>query len=105
LVREEAATLIEELQSANEELHSINHELEDKNETLARLNTDLHHLLDSVDVAVLFVDLDFRVTRFTPAATRIFSLRLSACGRQITDFTSKLCDIDLAADLTCGTVS
>jgi two-component system, chemotaxis family, CheB/CheR fusion protein len=96
---EELEAANEELQSANEELHSANHELEDKNKSLARLNTDLQHLFDNVDAAVLFVDQESRVTRFTPAAAHIFPLRQNDCGRRLTDFTSKLRGVDLVADL------
>lgn len=78
LAGEEVAALIEELQSTNEELHSLNQQLEDlngklekENEALTRHNSDLQHLVDNVDVAVLFLDRDLRVTRFTPAITHI----------------------------------
>ena len=99
LEREDVAALIEALQSTNAELHSINRELEEKNKALARLNTDLQHLLDNIDVAVLFVDVELRITRFTPDVTNIFPLRASD-QRCLTDFSSKLCDVDLSADLT-----
>src|SRR6516165_10518091 len=100
LAREDVAALIEALQSTNAELHSINRELEEKNKALARLNTDLQHLLDNIDVAVLFVDVELRITRFTPDVTNIFPLRASDRGRCLTDFSSKLRDVDLSADLT-----
>jgi len=77
---EDVAALIEALQSTNAELHSINRELEEKNKALARLNSDLQHLLDNIDVAVLFVDDELRITRFTPAVTRIFPLLTSDRG-------------------------
>ena len=106
LAGEELASLIEELRATNEELLSINRrletvntELEAKNNALTRLNTDLQHLLDNVDVAVLFVDRDLRVTRFTPAVARIFPLRPSDIGRRLADFTNRLRGVDLAADL------
>ena len=100
LAREDVAALIEALQCTNAELHSNNRELDEKNKALARLNTDLQHLLDNIDVAVLFVDDELRITRFTPAVTRIFPLRASDRGRCLTDFSSKLRDVDLAANLT-----
>src|SRR5262245_61403258 len=99
LRREDVAALIEALQSTNAELHSINRELEEKNKALARLNSDLQHLLDNIDVAVLFVDDELRITRFTPPVTRIFPLRASDRGRRLTDFSSKLRNVDLAANL------
>ena len=78
LEREDVAALIEALQSTNAELYSINRELEEKNKALARLNTDLQHLLDNIDVAVLFVDVELRITRFTPDVNKHLSL---ACKR------------------------
>ena len=106
LAGEEVASLIEELRAANEELlstnrklESLNTELKDKNDALTHLNTDLQHLVDNVDVAALFVDRDLCVTRFTPAVTHIFPLRPRDRGRRLADFTSKLCCVDLPADL------
>jgi two-component system CheB/CheR fusion protein len=106
LARDDVTTLIEELIATNRELDSLNRRLEEKNETLDRLNNDLQHLntdlqqlIENVDVAVLFLDGDLRVIRFTPAITHIFPLRQSDRGRRLTDLTSKLRGVDLVADL------
>jgi PAS domain S-box-containing protein len=56
-------------------------------------------VIDNVEVAVLFVDRDLRLMRFTPAVAHIFPLRQSDCGRRLIDFTNKLRGIDLAAEL------
>ncbi|MFW5829047.1 MAG: chemotaxis protein CheB, partial [Planctomycetota bacterium] len=60
---EELQSSNEELQSSNEELHSVNEELytvnaeyENKNRILSELNRDHSALLDSVDVAIIFLD-------------------------------------------------
>jgi two-component system CheB/CheR fusion protein len=66
---------------------------------LQHLNTDLQHLVDNVEVAVLFVDRDLCVTRFTPAVAHIFPLRRSDSGRRLSDFTNRLRGIDLPVDL------
>jgi two-component system CheB/CheR fusion protein len=43
-----------------------------KNEDLTTLYNDMLTLLDSTDVASLFLDEKLRIRRFTPAAARLF---------------------------------
>jgi two-component system, chemotaxis family, CheB/CheR fusion protein len=99
LASEEVTSLIEELTATNEELHSINRQLEAKNQTLTNLSTELQHLVDNIDTAVLFVDRDLRITRFTPTVAHIFPLRPSDSGRPLADFANKLRGVDLTGDL------
>jgi two-component system CheB/CheR fusion protein len=56
-------------------------------------------LVDVVNIPVLFVDRELRVTRFTPAITQIFPLLPIDRGRLLTDFANKLPGLDLMADL------
>ncbi len=87
---EELETSKEEMQSINEELQTVNGELQNKNEALARANDDLQNLLDSTQIATLFLDRDLRIRNFTPAMTAIFHVREGDIGRPITDIVSNI---------------
>jgi two-component system, chemotaxis family, CheB/CheR fusion protein len=87
---EELETAKEEMQSVNEELQTINGELHGKNDLLMQANNDLQNLLDSTQIATVFLDDDLRIRNFTPAAMEVFSLRDSDRGRPITDIVSLL---------------
>src|SRR5262245_30291139 len=99
----ELASLTEELQitkeAINRRLGTADRELKASNEALTRLNRDLQNLMDSVDAAVILLDQKLRIHRFTPAATQIFPLRASDRGRSLAQFTTKLLDVDVDADL------
>ena len=87
---EELETSKEEMQSINEELQTVNNELNEKNATLQRLNSDLQNLLESTEIAILFLDDDLSVRTFTPACTKLFHLRDSDRGRPVTEIASRL---------------
>jgi len=87
---EELETAKEEMQSINEELQTINSELQGKNDQLMHANSDLQNLLDSTQIATIFLDDDLRIRNFTPAAREVFSLRDSDRDRPITDIVSLL---------------
>jgi two-component system CheB/CheR fusion protein len=95
---EELQTAKEELQSVNEEMHTINAQLASKVTELEQTNDDLDNLLASTNVPTLFLDAQLRVRRFTPNATRLFSLIPSDIGRPIGDVTQKYADQDLLRD-------
>jgi two-component system CheB/CheR fusion protein len=95
---EELTTSKEEMQSMNEELQTINNELRLKVAEISRASNDMRNLLDSTEIAILFLDETLHVRRFTPSTTRIFKLIPGDAGRTITDI---VCDLDypgLAAD-------
>lgn len=71
---EELETSKEEMQSINEELQTVNVELNSKNEALGRLNSDLQNLLESTQIATLFLDSSLHVSGFTPAISDLFHL-------------------------------
>lgn len=96
---EELETAKEEMQSVNEELQTINSELNVKNETFAQTNSDLQNLLDSTQIATVFLDDELRVRNFTPATTNLFPLRPSDRGRSITDIVSNLKYNELRQDV------
>jgi two-component system CheB/CheR fusion protein len=95
---EELTTSKEEMQSMNEELQTVNQELQSKVDDLARSNNDMRNLLNSTDVATLFLDSDLLVRRFTTQTTKIIKLIPSDAGRPITDIASELDYPDLAED-------
>ena len=95
---EELTTSKEEMQSLNEELQTVNHELQAKVDELSQLNNDMKNLLESTEIATLFLDNTLRVRRFTAKAARIIKLIPSDAGRVITDIASDLDYPDLAED-------
>jgi two-component system CheB/CheR fusion protein len=96
---EEMVTSKEELQSLNEELITLNAELQSKNEALSETSDDLKNLLDSTQIATLFLDNNLKIKRFTPYVTKIISLIQSDMGRPITDIVSNLQYDDLVKDV------
>jgi two-component system CheB/CheR fusion protein len=89
-LNEELTTSKEEMQSMNEELQTVNHELVAKVEELSRASDDMLNLLNSTDIATLFLDEKLQVRRFTTRAASIFRLIPSDTGRPITDLASSL---------------
>ena len=119
---EEARSATEEYQSVNEELQSsqtrnlrpprrrCNRSTRScrpsmaswlsKNDTLIQLNSDLQNLMDSTQIAVVFLDQELRIKNFTPTIAQIFPLRAADRGRPLIEIVSKLIDVDVAADLS-----
>ena len=81
---EELETSKEELQSINEELQTVNAELNARVEELSRANSDIANLLESTQIATVFLDRNLAVKSFTPAAKDVFRLVESDTGRPIT---------------------
>jgi two-component system CheB/CheR fusion protein len=95
---EELTTSKEEMQSMNEEFQTLNAELQTKVDELSRASNDMKNLLNSTDIATLFLDDDLQVRRFTPQAAKIIKLIPADVGRPITDLTSELRYPELAED-------
>jgi len=95
---EELTTSKEEMQSMNEELQTVNHELQAKVDELSYSNNDMKNLLNSTDIATLFLDSALNVRRFTTPTTKIIKLIPGDAGRPITDFAPDLDYADLASD-------
>ena len=95
---EELTTSKEEMQSMNEELQTINNELRLKVAEVSRASNDMRNLLDSTEIAILFLDDKLRVRRFTPSTTKIFKLIPGDAGRSITDIVCELNYPGLVAD-------
>ncbi len=101
---EEMHSSNEELQSTNEELESSREELESLNEELSMVNSELHNkiveveeayskiteVLNSTGVAIVFLDNDLMVRRFTLEATRLINLIEKDVGRPIEHISHNL---------------
>src|ERR1039458_9123757 len=86
---EELTTSKEEMQSMNEELQTVNCELQAKVDELSRSSSDMKNLLNSTDIAALFLDGELRVGRYTPQAAKIIKLIPGDVGRLFTDIRSE----------------
>lgn len=87
---EEHTTSKEEMLSLNEELQTINTELQTKVADYIVAKNDMKNLLDSIDVAALFLDKDLNIRRFTEQLSDIFKIRDLDIGRPFTDLVSSL---------------
>lgn len=87
---EELTSSKEEMQSMNEELQAVNAELQSKLDDLALAQSDMRNLLNSTDIATLFLDKGLNVRRFTEKARKIISLRDSDIGRPLSDLSTQL---------------
>jgi len=87
---EELTTSKEEMQSLNEELHTVNAELQSKVDDYSRVNNDMNNLLNSIEIATLFLDRELKIRKFTVPATKIFKLIQSDIGRLFTDQVTDL---------------
>jgi two-component system CheB/CheR fusion protein len=103
-VNEELQSSNEELQSTNEELESSREELQSLNEELSTVNAELHekivelsqsydtinHLLNSTGIAMLFLDKELNVQRFTQAVTELINLIEADIGRSLSHISNNL---------------
>ena len=87
---EELTTSKEEMQSLNEELQTVNIELQSKVNDFVQSNNDMKNLLNSTEIATLFLDKELNIRRFTDAITHIIKLRKTDIGRPFTDLVSDL---------------
>lgn len=87
---EELQSSNEELESVNEELYTVNAEYQQKNHELSVANDDLNNLIQSTEIALLFLDANLNVRKFTPAINKILDLVTHDIGRHISHFRSKI---------------
>jgi len=80
---EELESSREELQSLNEELSTVNAELNDKIQELFKSFETINHILNSTKVAIVFVDRDLNVLRFTREAQNLINLIALDIGRPL----------------------
>ena len=96
---EELESSKEELQSSNEELETVNFELNRKVTELDHANSYLQNLLNSTQVATIFLDSELHIRNFTPAAGSVFRLIAGDIGRPITDLAAQFADVGLVDDI------
>ena len=106
---EEALSMNEELQSSNEELEATTEELRSLNEELVTINSQLKEKMDqlrasnddqvnffaSTNLATVFLDLDLRIQRFTPAAERLLKIGTIDINRRLAETPGELTDSSL----------
>ena len=95
---EELTTSKEEAQSTNEELQTVNSELQSKLDDLELAQNDMANLLNSTDIATLFLDNALNVRRYTDRIARIVHLRPGDIGRPLSDLASTLVYPQMHAD-------
>jgi len=95
---EELETSKEELQSLNEELVTVNSELEGKVEQISKSHDDIRNLMDSSEIATIFLNNELHIRMFTPTSTGIVNLIDTDMGRPISHISSNLEYDDLVQD-------
>jgi two-component system, chemotaxis family, CheB/CheR fusion protein len=93
---EELETSKEELQSLNEESATVNAELQSRIEELSHANDDMKNLLDSTQIATLFLDTELCIRRYTPKMMDIFPLTGTDIGRPLVHLASPFEAVDLS---------
>ncbi len=87
---EELQSSNEELESVNEELYTVNSEYQEKNTELAHANDDLNNLIQSTEIAILFLDSQLNIRRYTPTIKKIMDLMPYDIGRNLSHFRAKV---------------
>ncbi len=90
LKNEELETSRDELQSLNEELQTVNAKLIARVDELSRANGEIANLLKATQIAAIFLDREFAIKYFTPAAKDIFCLVESDVNRPISHIRYRL---------------
>lgn len=98
-INEELESSKEELHSLNEELQTVNAELQSKVEELSAAQDDMRNLLNSIDIATIFLDSRLCLRRFTPQATRIVHLIETDIGRPIQHVVTNLAYDGMISDV------
>jgi chemotaxis protein methyltransferase CheR/two-component system CheB/CheR fusion protein len=87
---EEIMTSKEEMQSLNEEMQTVNSQLKAKVTDLSWVNNDMNNLLNSMEIATVFLDNALNIRRFTSHATHLFKLIAGDMGRPLSDIVTEL---------------
>jgi two-component system, chemotaxis family, CheB/CheR fusion protein len=95
---EELETSKEELQSLNEELNTTNSQLQAKFQELEVRTNDLNNLLNSTDVATLFLDRSLCIRWSTSSMKALLELRPTDIGRPVAHFAQRFSGGDLVED-------
>lgn len=73
-----------------EELQAVNVELQSKADDLAWVNSDMKNLLNSTEIATVFLDDKLNVRRFTTHTTQFFKLIVGDVGQPLSDIVTDL---------------
>lgn len=87
---EELETSKEELQSINEEMVTVNNELQMKIDELTQAKDDMNNLFNSTEIAIIFLDRDLNIRRYTKEATNLIKMIESDVGRPFSDIATNL---------------
>ncbi len=96
--REELEISKEELQSLNKELKAVNSRLHETIEHQRTTANDLRNVLNSANVATIFLDGRLNIRFFTPAVNSHFSIVATDVGRPLSDLASLSDDKDIILD-------
>jgi len=80
----------EEMQSMNEEILTVNAELQAKLDALLWVNNDMQNLLNSTEIATVFLNNKLHLRRFTVHTRQIFRLLPQDEGRPLSDIVTDL---------------
>ncbi len=95
---EELTTSKEEMQSMNEEMRTVNAELQARVKDFTWERNDMNNLLNSTEIATIFLDGEMKLRRYTTLATQLFKLIPSDVGRPLSDLVTELDYPQLKAD-------
>lgn len=88
-----------ELRSINEELMVFNSELQLRVRNANETNADITALIASIDVAVVFLDTQLRIRRFSPGAANLLGLTLGNVGQTLSVGDSEFVDGGFAEEV------
>jgi len=88
----------DDLASRNQELTTLNGQLQATIERQRATSRDLQNILDSTEVATLFLDANLNIRFFTPAATSLFMLVASDVGEPLAGLSRRFEDDNLLPD-------
>jgi len=92
---EELQSSKEELQSLNEESTTVNTELQSRVDELTHASDDMNNLLDSVQLATIFLNTQAEIRRFTPNILPLIPITLADVGRPIGNFSTSFKQLNL----------
>ena len=95
---EELTTSKEEMQSMNEEMQTVNAELQARVKDFTWERNDMTNLLNSTEIATIFLDGEMKLRRYTTLATQLFKLIPGDVGRPLSDLVTELDYPALKAD-------
>lgn len=106
ILNEELYSINEELRCASQELDANRNALEAGNASLramvkrvVKANDDLENFVNSTELALVFVDLQLRIIRYTPPASSLFNVIPADVGRSLLDISHNLAYPEMESDI------